>query len=438
MSIIGNILYPLSIGLMATCGKKEYKDQIIACLKTWVTIATQHGIPVCILCDTTIDDDVEELINQNELTSIIHFDLESDYNSAFYKHIWGYKHLHENYTSKYYLIGGTDNYFNINRILKLLPKYNYMDEFIISGMSDIRSDIFAMVFPDGKSGIIKTYGATIKIYNKLDWLVDTWEKLTNVDRFKYLKPACDVSMGYIAHYLGIAIVCEKYMYYNDWLYNNYVYNWNPSFLSDILPLGKGNDIHEYYSYHYMSPMEMYLCHKYLDIPRYELVNLLHIGKGLLFNNKTVLQYLDDTAIKYNIYYINYQVSNAYLHCIIYDIIHNAMYKHYIDKNHITNIYIEKTDSNYLENIINNIIQELNLYFIKLNTINADTSIEYAYIENKNEHALINSLSNLNIDKLESFGLISHGNTIEYPTNICIGDAEYICKQYNQIYSYTKK
>jgi len=426
-------LYSLSIGLMATCGTPAYIEQIKACVVTWIDVASQNNIHTCLFCDRAIDNEIEDLVKNNEYVHIYHFDLNSDYTSAFYKHLWGYKILHEQFPAKYYLIGGTDNYFNIEQILKVLSKYNYMEKFVIGGLIDIRSEVFAMNFLDGGCGIIKTYGATLEMYKNIDWLIKTWENMTKVDFLSHLTSACDVSIGYLCHYLGIPLVSEASFIKNNWLDSPYKYYWNPKLYPETLPLGKLYNTEDFCSYHYMSHIEIYLCHVYKNKPRDTLLWLASYGKSLLKINKPVLNFFNELTEKYNNYYIVYTTNNAFLHTLIYDIIHISLYKHYINNDYVANIDVRNDKDDYLLKIICNTIYELGANFIK---INSGVNPECIYIENSTVSEVSSIIGSLNISNLKSFILISYANNIKYPDNIFMNNKNCSAKKYNEIYEYS--
>ena len=427
-------LYELSIGLMATCGKLAYTKQIKACIETWIDVAAKYNIHTCLFCDREVDNEIEDMVKNNNHIHIYHFDLDSDYSSAFYKHLWGYKILHETFPSKYYLMGGTDNYFNIEKILEVLPKYTYSEKFVIGGLMDMRTEIFAINFPDGGCGIIKTYGATVEMYQHIDWLIKIWENMIKVYFLTYLNAACDVAIGYLCHYLGIPLISDPLFIKNDWLIYPYGYYWNPCFFPEILPLGKLYEDNNFCSYHYMTHIEIYLCHRYKNKNRNSLLWLSRYGKSLLKLNIPVTYILNEITEKYDNYHISYSSNNAFSCTLIYDIIHTSLYKHHINNEYTSNIDVEHNKNNYLLKIITNAIHELNAEFIKINSV---TSPDCIYIENSTIKEVKDIVNALNTSNLKSLLLISYNNNdFKYPDILTINNKTYSGKKYNEVYEYT--
>lgn len=200
----------LSICIMSTLINDKYKNQIRGCRETWSIDAEKEGIPVKYFCGNHKD---------NDFPFVTHLDnVIDDYLSATFKQYYGLQYLLNNDPADFYLVIGTDNYVNIDRILKMLEKYNPEHKLIIGGDGQYRNIYNCnSFFSFGGSGIILSHATLIKLSPLFDDFLISWDNETNKNEYKYLKPACDVSLYYLAQKNDIIVTFEPYMYPCTWI-----------------------------------------------------------------------------------------------------------------------------------------------------------------------------------------------------------------------------
>ena len=155
--------------------------------------------------------------------------VKNDYLSASYKQWYGFKYAYENYDAKFVITAGTDTFFNIPKLMSILPHINHEHANII-GSINIMFDNYKPLnwvkvggkkfhFLGGGEGIMLTRASFNKLYpifcdvNKLmkDWF-------NSILRSTVGKPSCDIALTYF-HLLycnpkGL-ILDKKYMVFTE-------------------------------------------------------------------------------------------------------------------------------------------------------------------------------------------------------------------------------
>lgn len=242
----------LSICVMSTLVNDRYKDQIKACQDTWAKDADRLGITIKYFCGSVQDSDFD---------FVTHLDgVGDDYVSATYKQYRGLQYLQSHHPADFYLIVGTDNYVDLPRVLKMLEKYRPEYPFIIGGCMESR-EIFGrkISFSLGGSGIFLSHGALELASPHFDNLIESWNQETDKPQYSYLKPACDVSIYYLASELGITLSIERDLYPGN--HRGDFYNMNILNGAGVYPKMRLDRI---VICHFMEPPDMHQYHSSLN------------------------------------------------------------------------------------------------------------------------------------------------------------------------------
>ena len=107
----------------------------------------------------------------------------------------GIKYIHDNYQYKFLYCIGSDTFVNVQNLLELLNKYNYLNGLYIGGHGDIRYiQNKPIYFHSGGSGFILSNKSVYIIYSKLITIKNEWLLIDY-----QLKDACDVCIGYLMY-----------------------------------------------------------------------------------------------------------------------------------------------------------------------------------------------------------------------------------------------
>lgn len=194
--------YKLVIGLLATTINQKYRDQIVACQKTWLPEAEKLDVPVSIFGGHHVDPDVP-IINLPHTAE--------DYCSAFNKQFLGLKYLYDHYDADFYFFAGTDNYVFVTRILELLDNYNSQELLYIGGHGQNRyidnKDIY---FHTGAGGFILSRSLLALLdqngYLNINSYI-VWKQVVDRNRANNIDyPACDVAIAYFIHDMNIKTI----------------------------------------------------------------------------------------------------------------------------------------------------------------------------------------------------------------------------------------
>lgn len=177
----------LSIGLLATAISKKYVEQIEACKDTWCERAKDLGVSVFFFGGYKQHPGVINLEGVKE-----------DYNSAFDKQFLGLKWMIENSPSEFYLFGGTDNYFDIDNLLKYVDEFNHHEKLFIGGHGDVRIVCGKrLYFHSGGAGIMLSHSLLKELYDQNVLSKETHKKWCEATANAY-PAACDLA---ISHYV---------------------------------------------------------------------------------------------------------------------------------------------------------------------------------------------------------------------------------------------
>lgn len=267
----------LTIGLLATCVKPMYIDQVKAVNATWGSPSNLSKYPNVSLyylggylpCPFPIK-------NYLNLPGV-----GEDYASAFHKQFRGLQTLLQLSPSQFYLIGGTDNYFNIPKLLKLLSFSSFCLSSLASSLASSLSeekeekakdkkeekDLFLgnyvcgenscrkigenfIYFLSGGAGILLSRTTVEKIVAMTDTIVNDWPIICYASKNDNLIPACDVTLAYYLHRMGILPTIDKRFYSHN--YQGLDYG------RVAMPLTI--DAMDLITCHYMTPEDMYTYH----------------------------------------------------------------------------------------------------------------------------------------------------------------------------------
>lgn len=149
----------------------------------------------------------------------------NDYLSAADKQYLGLKYVHEHYTYNYMCVCGTDTYVVVPRLEKYLSQFSSTMPIAIGGHGDSRNICGEHInYLAGGCGIILNYAAVALIYNSLDKMQEQWLDLCVSNNYITWIPACDLSLCYFMHKMGI-----EFHYANGLMFacNYYGYNNTP-------------------------------------------------------------------------------------------------------------------------------------------------------------------------------------------------------------------
>lgn len=246
---------PIAIGVMSSVVNDKYKGQISACVRTWCKDAKKHNIPVYFFGGyLPFEEDIEIdyininadlMINRNKSPNV-----NEDMLSAWDKHFYGLKWLYHNTNAKYYMIIGTDTFIHIPNLLKCVYQHDCNNHLYLGGIKPsihenfIRTlDNVPLKFISGGPGIIHTRPTVKEIIGLFNEIVANWKLICERNNQSYMYQACDVTIAYYMHKLGIKPI------YND-LFNPYKHS--------------GEQMDELVSCHYMEPDDMDSYYEYLN------------------------------------------------------------------------------------------------------------------------------------------------------------------------------
>jgi hypothetical protein len=198
------------IGLLGACHNEKYRNQIDACVSTWVPRANAHDIPVIFLCGRAIGN-----LDTEKKYSTIHFNVEDDYASATIKHWYGLKYIYSLHpTADFYLMGGTDNYIVVKRLLKLLEDYGDRDKPQYMGAhGEFRTVDRLVFFHYGGAGNIISHKAMEMLIPYIDAHMVNWKHMATPNN---LQDACDVSLACLCDALGVSSIVLPHLYACNW------------------------------------------------------------------------------------------------------------------------------------------------------------------------------------------------------------------------------
>lgn len=242
----------LIVGVMACCSLQKYILQIEGCKKTWVKECQKLKIP------TYFFTGQEGCLCNNTDKQLVHLNgVKNDFKSSTYKQWYGLKYMYENHkNAKFYFLIGTDTYINPTLVLNLLKKYNENEGVYLGGHGDFRNIVDnntnnKVYFHSGGSGFIISNYTMKSIYNKIDFWVDYWEKLTDKGLNKVLDVACDVSVAYFIKKYDFAKTYTTSQFRGcDW----------KGFVKNYRCCEKITKPFETISCHYMNPRDMLEMH----------------------------------------------------------------------------------------------------------------------------------------------------------------------------------
>ena len=197
----------LSIGLFATTAKSFYKKQIIECRNSWVKDCDRLGVSAIFCGGYHQDNDVEvvNLPNTGE-----------DYNSVFVKQFKTMYYIWKHHTAEYYLLCGTDNYFVIDKLLKLVENFDPTKKYYAGKEGDIRHlNNGSIYFHSGGPGIILSHNLMSGLIEKLNLEAEyNQETLSCHEEWKNVAPsglhyACDVALPYFIKLYYDDTIIEK-------------------------------------------------------------------------------------------------------------------------------------------------------------------------------------------------------------------------------------
>ena len=185
-----------SIGLMACRVNRYYEDQMRACY-SWMR-ETDPDIKVKFLCgEKDHPSDPDDIIKDRDVIYLP--GVGADYMSATDKQFNGLLYLHQHFPADYYLIAGTDNYIVTDRLLGLMKEYDCKpeDEAIV-GSHCFYNGHLKIHFFSGGAGLFITHAGMNRLGPLFDQHKKGWEAFVTSKGASYLKPACDVSLFWLA------------------------------------------------------------------------------------------------------------------------------------------------------------------------------------------------------------------------------------------------
>lgn len=199
----------LSIGLMSSQISEKYRKQITCCSESWGVEAEKLSVPVFYFAGCHRED---QPLGSGKIINLA--GVGDDFASATYKQWLGLRWMKNKNPSDFYLLAGTDNFVEVERLLSLLAKYAPEHPFVISGYQEVRGVEGEVVsFPLGGSGIILTRAALELLEPEIDRILEEWPKKV----VPALRDACDLSLAYYAEKKAIPLVREPYLYPCNWL-----------------------------------------------------------------------------------------------------------------------------------------------------------------------------------------------------------------------------
>ena len=199
--------YDLIIVIFACDTIEKYRLQILKIEDTWAKdVYSRPNIKLLFFLGEEV-----VLIKDN----YIHLKgVRNDYLSASYKQWYGLKYAYENYDAKFVITAGTDTFFNIPKLMSILPYFNHEHDNIIGSINisfnkyepknwvKVKSKKFHFI--GGGEGIILTSSSLNKLYpifcdvNKLmeDWFNICRSGTSNKIIPTIGKATCDVALTY--------------------------------------------------------------------------------------------------------------------------------------------------------------------------------------------------------------------------------------------------
>lgn len=253
----------LSIGLLGTTVAKVYRDQINACLHTWIPDTEKLGVRVKIFCGDVISD----------LPIINLLDTGEDVLSATNKQTLGLRYLYENVTADFYFFGGIDNYVITNRILSFLQLCDPTELLYIGGSGEFRElDNEKFYYHSGGAGFILSH-ALLKVLYESELLSleanKRWDKICLKNEMK-MHDAPDTMLGYflfkyVPNTITICddrfISCSMFCYsYNDGMPCCKVpHDWSRIFTVHYMNYPTLHEFHNYLNYQHDNKIDPRWC-----------------------------------------------------------------------------------------------------------------------------------------------------------------------------------
>ena len=210
------------VGLMAGTAQAKYRELIHGCCRTWIQDYSQLNEDVYLFCGEHKDYGFEAAMNHitDGHAKFFHIKgVKDDYISASIKQWYGLGYMRQNVVADFYVIIGTDNYVNKNKLEMVTG--NYLPDYpcMIGGYTEVRNVGFVLSFHLGGGGLAFSRGAVDELLlsgfsNYIDGannIMKTWLNLCSIQR-NGLECACDVSAAYLCWMKGIATIKEKSMY----------------------------------------------------------------------------------------------------------------------------------------------------------------------------------------------------------------------------------
>jgi hypothetical protein len=239
----------LTVGLMASCINEKYINQLNAVSKTWAA-KIPNGIKLYYLAGNTPCVLPEIKPNYLNLPAV-----GEDYNSAFSKQFLGLKTLVRLSPSKFYFIGGTDNYVVWNRLISLLESLNPNNEIYLGdgGFTTVLGK--QLYFISGGGGIILSHATASRLADAAVEILEQWPVIAalslNERNENFLLPACDVAIAYYLKQWGIEPIINPYFYRFNHL------GLNDARKNGAAEVGINIDLEKMITCHYMTPEDMH-------------------------------------------------------------------------------------------------------------------------------------------------------------------------------------
>ena len=397
----------LSIGLMASLVNDKFKEQIQGCQETWVKESAKLDIPIIYFCGNIRDQKMD-----SQIKNIIHLEgVKDDYASATYKQYYGLRYLLENKPAQFYLIGGTDNYINIQRCLDMLKKYDSKYPFLIGGHGENKNIFgYSCHYMTGGAGLFLSHSALSQLAPQFDDFIEEYR-----DELKDHKDkdACDVSLCHFARQENVTLVKEKDLYYCDWKGKCWNY--------DEFPCG-GINYDKMIICHYMEREDMHLYNYWKD---------LNYNYGLIFRKFN--KYSKDN---YRILILHYYAKSAscIINCCDDEMIFYTLIKGLIDNLNTNERQIFYRDE---KSINNEMIVNIGNFPIKNSNLQ-DREIE----ENSIDLIIVDDFNNINLNEfilyIKKGGyLILYNVELKQSKELLLNDALELEHQYERMTNFKK-
>ncbi len=277
------------VGLMAGTAQAKYRELIHGCCRTWVQDYGQAGEDVYMFCGQHTDYAFEEAMSSitDGHAKFIHLNgIKDDYISATVKQWYGLAYMRQTVEADFYVIIGTDNYVNKDKLENVMGKYSADHPCLIGGYTEVRNVGFMLSFPFGGGGLSFSRTAVDELLltgnsNRMEGansIINNWMKLCNMSNNK-LECACDVAAAFFCWIKDIASIKEKSLYPCSWT-GKFC---NPDM--EVFPMAM--DHNNIAICHYMTYDDMLIYRKYLkadNVTNY--INFIRFYQSKLSSSKS--------------------------------------------------------------------------------------------------------------------------------------------------------